>query len=531
MLTICCVNKVKFMASRTKNAFRNIISGMIYNVVSIFCPFLTRTVLIYVLGIRYVGLGSLFTALLGVLNMTEAGIGSALVYQMYKPVAEGDIQKVNALYNFYKKCYRIIGLVILTFGLLLMPFLPLFVKSDLPADVDLYILYGVYLFNTVSSYFLFAYKNSLLVAHQRNDINNNLATVTSIVRYMLEIFLLLYFRNYYVYMIVSPLMTVVTNLVRSHYVDKFYPQYTCEGTMDKEGISNLKIQVGGLLFHKIGDVVLTNVDPIVISSFLGLTILGKYNNYYYIITALFGILGVLTSSIIPSVGNTVFTKNKQSLLDDFQKFSFIFVAATSWFSICYLCLVQPFVEIWIGKENQLDSLMVILLFAYLYTSKINDMTWVYRQASGLWWQGKIVPLISAAFNLVVNIILVKIIGLPGIVISTLLSRVLIMLPMGSYSLFHPLFNDLKGWREYMLYQIYYGLTTCIAAGIVYFICGLINANVWITIIFRGIVCAILPLPIFCVLNLWHKPFKMSFKFVKDILKNLTYNLRSNKRKT
>lgn len=515
------------MASRTKNAFRNITSGLISNIVSILCPFLTRTVLIYILGIQYVGLGSLFTALLGVLNMTEAGIGSALVYQMYKPIAEGDIPKVNALYNFYKKCYRIIGIVVLAFGLLMVPFLPLFVKSDLPEGINIYILYGVYLFNTVSSYFLFAYKNSLLVAHQRNDINNNLVTVTSIVRYALEIAFLFCFKNYYIYVVVYPVITVVTNLIRSYYVDKHYPQYACEGKMDRESISSLKTQVGGLLFHKIGDVVLTNVDPIVISAFLGLTVLGKYNNYYYIITSLFGVLGVLTSSIVPSVGNTVFTKDKQSLLDDYQKFSFIFVAATSWFSVCYLCLVQPFIEIWIGKENQLDITMVILLFAYLYTSKINDMTWVYRQAAGLWWQGKSVSLISAAFNLVTNIIFVKIIGLPGIVISTLLSRALIMLPMGSYTLIRPLFNDLKGWRNYMLYQLYYGFATCITAGIVYFICTLISAGVWTTLICRGIICAILPLPIFLLLNIWHRPFKDSAEFVKNMLRNIIGKRKAN----
>lgn len=511
------------MASRTQNAFRNIVSGIIYNIVSILCPFLTRTVLIYVLGVQYVGLGSLFTALLGVLNMTEAGIGSALVYQMYKPVAENNVKRVNALYNFYKKCYRIIGIVVLVFGLLMVPFLSMFVKNDLPEGVNLFVLYGVYLFNTVSSYFLFAYKNSLLVAHQRNDINNNLATVTSIVRYTLEIFLLICFRNYYVYVIVYPVITVVTNLIRSHYVDKLYPQYACEGSIDAEGISNLKTQVGGLLFHKIGDVVLTNVDPIMISAFLGLTVLGKYNNYYYIITSLFGILGVLTSSIIPSVGNTVYTKDKHSLLDDYQKFSFIFVTVSSWFSVCYLCLVQPFIELWIGKENQLDNLMVVLLFAYLYTSKINDMTWVYRQASGLWWEGKWIPLISAIFNLVVNLILVQFIGLPGIVISTLLSRVLIMLPMGSHSLFRCLFRDLKKWRKYILYQIYYGCITCVTAFVVGYVCSWIVADIWATFFIRGIICAVFPLPIYCLLNAWHKPFKMSSEFIRNTLKNMIRN--------
>ena len=504
------------MASRTKNAFRNIVSGMVYNVVSILCPFLTRTVLIYILGIQYVGLGSLFTALLGVLNMTEAGIGSALVYQMYKPVAEGDIKKVNALYNFYKKCYRVIGMVVLALGLLFIPFLPLFVKTDLPADINLYILYCIYLFNTVASYFLFAYKNSLLVAHQRNDINNNLATLTTVVRYTLEILLLVYFRNYYVYAIVLPIITIITNLIRSHYVDKLYPQYACEGDMDKESVSNLKTQVGGLLFHKIGDVVLTNVDPIVISAFLGLVVLGKYNNYYYIISAPSGILGVLTSPIIPSVGNTVFTKDRHLLLDDYNKFTFIFVAVSGWFSICYLCLIQPFIELWIGRENQLDITMAVLMAAYLYTSKINDMTWVYRQASGLWWEGKSIPLISAVFNLITNLVLVQVIGLPGIVISTILSRMFISLPMGSHSLFRCFFHDLKSWRVFILYQLYYGIATCVAGGTVFYLCTLITGSVWTIMAIRMALCSVLPPTIFCILNAWHQPFQDAFVFMKGL---------------
>lgn len=295
--------------------------------------------------------------------------------------------------------------------------------------------------------------------------------------------------------------------------------------MEKEDITNLKTQVGGLLFHKIGDVVLTNVDPIVISAFLGLTVLGKYNNYYYIITALFGILGVLTSSIVPSVGNTVFTKDRHHLLLDYQKFTFIFVAASGWVSICYLCLVQPFTELWIGRENQFDGLMVILLFAYLYTSKINDMTWVYRQASGLWWEGKSIPLISAAVNLVLTLILVRYIGLPGVVIGTLISRVLVMLPIGSHSLFRHLFRDMKGWRSYMAYQVYYGFATCVTAGIVYFVCTRIAAGTWETLFFRGIVCMLLPLPIYCLLNIWHRPFKMSFEFGKEILKKTVRNCK------
>lgn len=513
------------MASRTKNAVRNILTGFMYNAVGILFPFLTRTILIYVLGVEYVGLGSLFNSLLNVLSLAEAGIGSALVYKMYQPIAEGDIQKVNALYNFYKYCYRIIGLIMLIMGLILLPFLHLFIKSELLPDVNLYVLYIVYLANTVLSYFLFAYKNSLLTAHQRNDINNKISITICFLQNMIECLALFFFRNYYCYVIVIPLMTIVINLVRSKYVDRMFPQYVCEGQIEKDDINSLKKQVGGLLFSKIGDIALTNVDTIVISAFWGLGVLGKYNNYYYIIATLFTILGMINSSIVPSVGNIVFTKSKTELQTDYQKFSFLYIAICSWFSIFYLCLVQPFIEIWIGKENQLDSLMVVLLTIYLYVSKINDMTWVYRQASGLWWEGKWIPFISAIFNLITNLCLVQAIGLPAIVISTILCRVFIMLPAGSHNLFRIFFQDIGMWKRYMAYQAAYAGSTVVSAVITYLCCMQIKGNVWMVLIGRGVICLMLPLPVFCVLNTWHKPFAMSYEYVGNIVKKQFINPR------
>ena len=506
------------MASRTKNVFKNIYSGFVYNLISILGPFLVRTVLIYVLGVQYVGLGNLFTSLLNVLSLTEAGIGSALVYQMYKPIAEGDTKKVSALYHFYRNCYKVIGIFTLLLGLLMIPFLHFFVKSDLPDGVNLHVLYLIYLFNTVISYFLFAYKNSLLIAHQRNDVNNKISAVISIFRYIIEIILLLRFSNYYIYVFVLPVYTIAGNVIRSHYVDKMFPQYICEGEIGVEEVKSLKTQVGGLLFQKIGGIVLSNVDPIVISSFLGLTVLGKYNNYYYIVTALFGFFGMITSSLVPSIGNTIFTKNKQELMNDFRKFTFLYVMISCWFSICYLCMVQVFIELWLGTEYQLSRTITSLLAAYLYTHKMSDITWTYREAAGLWWEGKWIPLCAAGLNLIVNIILVQIIGLPGIIISTIISLIFVYFPGGSYVLFSRFFQDQKSWLPFLAQHIYYGVCAFITAIVTSFCCSWISGSTWIILLYRGLVCLILPIPLFCFLNCKSVSFKMAWDFGKDCLK-------------
>lgn len=191
---------------RTKNASRNIIFGGVLKIYQILIPFLMRTAMIYFMGVQYLGLNSLFTSILQVLNLAELGVGSAMVYSMYKPIAEDDEITICALLKMYKKYYNIIGLVIAIVGIIVTPFVPQLIKSDLPAELNIYILYLMNLGITVLSYWLFAYKNSLLQAHQRIDITSRVTLVTNTVQYALQLLVLIMLKDYYIYVIVN-LMT------------------------------------------------------------------------------------------------------------------------------------------------------------------------------------------------------------------------------------------------------------------------------------------------------------------------------------
>ena len=182
---------------RTVNAGRNIAFGMILQVYQIAIPFIMRTAMIYFLGVEYLGLNSLFSSVLQVLNLAELGVGAAMVYSMYKPIAEDDTAKICSLMKLYRTYYRVIGGVIGGTGLVLTPFIPLLVKSDLPEDINVYILYLMNLALTVLSYWLFAYKNSLFQAHQRIDIPNKVTLITNTIMYILQFFVLIYIKNYY----------------------------------------------------------------------------------------------------------------------------------------------------------------------------------------------------------------------------------------------------------------------------------------------------------------------------------------------
>ncbi|MCF0238149.1 MAG: polysaccharide biosynthesis protein, partial [Sphaerochaetaceae bacterium] len=144
--------------SRTHNTIRNSVWGLGQKALMLISPFIIRTLIIKTLGADYLGLNGLFVSILQVLNLVELGFSSAITFSLYKPIAEKNIPVVCGLMNVYKKIYRYVGFGILGLGLFFSPFLSFVIKGDVPSDINIYLLYYLYLFNTASSYLLFAYK-------------------------------------------------------------------------------------------------------------------------------------------------------------------------------------------------------------------------------------------------------------------------------------------------------------------------------------------------------------------------------------
>ena len=267
---------------RTKNATRNLIYGMILRLYQIVIPFLMRTVMIYTLGVEYLGLNSLFTSVLSVLNLAELGVGSAMVYSMYKPIADDDSETICALMKLYKIYYNFIGFVIALVGIALTPFIPKLISGEIPNGINIYILYLMNLGATVLSYWLFAYKNSILQAHQRSDVVSKVTLATNTIQYILQILALYIMKNYYYFIIAMLIVQILTNVVTAIFADKLYPSFKPKGKLSKEKIKKINQRIRDLFTAKLGSVVVGSVDTMVISAFLGLTTLAIYQNYYYI---------------------------------------------------------------------------------------------------------------------------------------------------------------------------------------------------------------------------------------------------------
>ena len=476
---------------RAKNAARNMVFGMALKIYQILTPFLMRTAMIYLMGVQYLGLNSLFASILQVLNMTELGVGSAMVYSMYKPIAEDDREKVCALMKLYRTYYTVIGLVIAVVGGVLTPFVPKLISGELPENVNVYALYLLNLGATVLSYWLFAYKNSILQAYQRSDVVSKVTIVVFTIQYALQFAVLFLFRNYYLYVIVMLAMQVVTNIATAMLADKLYPQYKPKGTLSRAEVKSINGRIRDLFTSKLGSIVYDSADTMVISAFLGLSMLAIYQNYFYILSSVSGMITVVFNACRAGIGNSIVTETKEKNFSDFKKFTLIIFWIASVCSCCFLCLYQPFMELWVGKDLMLSMAAVVCFTVYFFVRQFNSLFNLYKDASGMWHEDKYRPLAAALTNLALNLILVQVIGIYGILLSTVLAVICVGMPWLLHNLFSAVFER-ERLKEYLLKLMEYCFVALLNCAVTYWICRAIAGPLVLTVLLRGLVCAIIP---------------------------------------
>lgn len=450
--------------NKTKNTIQGTLWGITNKVVALVFPFIIRTILIRKLGAEYAGLSSLFTSILQVLSLADLGIGTAIVFSMYKAVSEDDKKTLSAYLNYFRRVFFIIGIVILGIGLLAMPFLKYLINGDVPADINLYILYLIYLSNTVISYFAFAYRSAILSAYQREADNSKFQIACNIMMYIVQIVVLLLFENYYLYILFLPIFTLVLNISRYLYVCKKYPDIKCEGMISATQRKKIKKNISALFLHKVGSVTVNTLDNVIISSFLGLLPLANYNNYYYLISAVTAIILIFFSSLTAGVGNSIITEDREKVKQDFYTIFYLngFIVVVS--TVCFFSMYQDFITVWIGKEYLFDYITMILFCVYYYVHTIRRTIIAYRDAAGMWVDNKWQPVVSAMVNLILNIILVQVVGINGVIISTIVSMILIDIPWETGKLIKELFNESA--KKYVVRLIYYTLIVILSCCVV-----------------------------------------------------------------
>ena len=469
-------------------------SGFLLKLFQTLVPFLLRSVMIYKMGMEYVGLDGLFSSILHVLNLTELGVGSAMVYSMYKPIANDDETKLKALLNLYKLYYRLIGVFVLVGGLILIPFLPKLISGDVPSGVNLYVLFVINLLATVASYWLFAYKTSLLMAHQKTSISNNILLVSFVVRYTLQFIAIFAFRNIYFYFMAILLAQLLTNLLTCIITDRLYPRYKPVGALSEEDRKDINAHIRDLFTAKLGATVTNSADAVVISSFLGLTVLAKYHNYYYILSALFGFMIIIFQSCLAGIGNSLVVEKTEKNYRDFETFSMFLTWIIGFCSTGIFCLIQPFMKIWVHQQNMLDDSFALLFSIYFYVYEIALIWSTYKDAGGIWHKDRFRPLCVTVVNLGLNLIFVNFLGLYGVIMSTVISYLFVGMPWLIHNIFTTLFK--RNPKNYLLKIVFGVFVTVVSCAVSRFACGFVSIEGVVGFLLKGAIVTVLSNAVF-----------------------------------
>ena len=436
--------------SRTVRAWNNISTGLLYKILMLVLSFAVRTVFTWTLGLEYLGLNSLFTAVLNVLNLAELGFAGALVVSMYEPFAKHEVDRINALLRIYKNAYRIIGTVIVVIGVAITPLIPYLISGSYPREINLSLVYWINLGGVAVGYFAFAYKSCLLTVAQRNDIGNIVHIALMLIQYLVQFIILFLLKNYYLYCSILPIINFLYNLITAGIATRMYPEYTCVGSVPKEELLSIKKKIVGLALNKVSNSLCNGLDSIIISMFIGLIALGKYNLYFYIYAALNAILFVVISSVTSTVGNSMALKSVENNMEAFQQIDFVWRWVLTIITACLINTYQPFIELWQGKDALFDDGIMKVFCIYFYVQHCIMPVQLYKDAAGLWWEDRWRVLLEGVFNLTVNLLLVRTFGISGVLLSTIITMLIVSLPWQSNVLFNNYFHT--SVRKYMFAQ-------------------------------------------------------------------------------
>lgn len=503
--------------SRSEKSIKNVMVALVSQGVGLLISFIARIVFIRTLGAEYLGLNGLFSNILTILSLAELGVGEAITFCLYKPLAQYDRSKCKMLMQFYKKIYIIIGIIILVLGISITPILPFFIKK-MPDIKNINIIYILFVINTASSYFI-SYKRNLIIADQ----NRYIATIYRYTFYfllnVLQIIYLLLAKEYIGFLIMQILNTIVENIFVSKKADKMYP-YLNENEkiqLDEETKNEISKNTKAMMMHKLAGVVVSSTDNILLSKYISLTAVGVYSNYYMIINALTIIYNQIYNSILASVGNLCVNADKAKKNIVFKKLDFLTFWLYCFSSICLLCLINSFIEVWIGNKYLLSLDVVIIIVINFYINGMRKSILTFREATGLFYKDRWKGIIESIVNLIVSIILVKMYGMFGIFLGTAISTITVCCWIEPFVLFKYGFN-LK-LKDYFKDYFKYLLITLSLGTIMYYICSLIILpSKILNLIIKLIICFVLTNIIMYIIFKNNENFKFYVELITNYLK-------------
>lgn len=518
------------MAKRTRTEYStlNIIAGIGGYAVNLIMGIICRMIFTRTLAADYLGINGLFTDILSMLSLAELGIGSAIGYALYKPLANNDENKIASLMRFYSRCYCTIGAVIALLGLALLPFLHLIIREIPDIKENIYLIYVLYLFNSASSYF-FSYRGALLTAAQQNYLVIGTSYLVMITQSVIQIVILLVTRNYLLYLLVLIIGGLSFNIIISKIAKQKYPYIAnkdiqpLDGAEKKELVTNIR----ALTIWKLSGLLVNQTDNMIITYFKGLATVGLASNYTLLSGTLTSLINLVFNGITASVGNhnaLETTEHKYSLFKSINLANFWFFG---WAAIGIFVCSSDMVAMLFGESYRLSIEIPLIIAINFYMVGMQNAIWTYKNTMGLFRQGRYLLFLTAAINIVMSIWLGSRYGLFGILLATAISRLFTNTWYDPYAIHKYGFG--RSVRPYFVrYAAFAGLLAATAA-VCFGICALFRFHILVNVILKILVCSLIPNAVFWLCFSKTQEFSHLLKFARRILDKLTPVLRRLKR--
>lgn len=511
------------MKTRTEKTIKNSIWSAINIFIQMIVGFIVQKIFINILNVDYLGINGLFSNIISFLGIAELGFGEAIIFHLYKPIAEENKEKIKSYLNLYKIAYNAIALIVLLVGIAIIPALPYFVGT-VNIDENINIIYVLFLLQTVFSY-LISYKRSIIFAYQDNYIISIVDSSYTIIMHTLQIIALIVTKNYYLYLIVKIICVIVENIVISKIAEKRYPFIKEKNVkkLSKNENKDIFERIKAQFFHKIGGVVVGATDNLIISRFINVATVGLYSNYNMIISAVQNLFTKFITATIPSIGNMLVEKNYEKNYQTYKRVRFLNFWLASFSSIAILVMIQDFVKLWLGKEYLLSIAVVIALCVNNYQNIMRAYNDSFLSGAGICIETRFVPLVESAINIVVSIALLKVIGLSGVFWGTVISGLALWCysyPVYAYKrLLHRTYSQY--YKETIGYFMLFLIMGAVTLGISIF--AKVN-NILLSLIIKTIIALIIPNLI--IILLFHKTD--NYKYFVELIKNRIYNIKNKK---
>lgn len=512
---------------RVKNSINNIIFGIGSQLTSSIVAFITRTVFIYTLGITYLGIEGLFTNVLSILSLANLGIESAIIFSLYEPLSKKNEVETKGYISFYGKVYKIVGIVILLVGLMLIPYLPNMINTNININENITLIYVLFLLSSSISY-MYIYKQSILIASQKTYLISKIHIYFILISNLLQVSILIIFKKYIPVLLVQLICRIVENIVISIRAEREFPfikDRNIKGKLSLKKKKDLYKNVYSMLLYKISGTVINSTDNIVISSFIGVTYVGIYSNYLLIISTVRTFVSYIFSSITASVGNLIVSSENEKKEFMFNQILFTSFWIYGFCSISFYILFNDFISIWLKNDKYLlDSFSIFIIIVNFYTTGMQSAATMYRDTTGLFSIGKYRPIIASIINIIISIMLAPKLGISGVLLGTIISRLSVYFWFDPYVVNKYIFN--KSSKSYFISYTKYTIITVLTGFITYLSTNITSGlSMYISFIFNLVICIILPNTIFMLIY----RNSVYLQYIKNIIlisiKNITQNYK------